>query len=175
MSWNPAEQIEDLASKKLKSRLGLKKELRTLPSYLQEREEILNLSNGMYDGASGLIILTDRRVCFLSAGMAKSRFEDFQYGRISSVQHSGGMLFGELIIFASGNKAVLQQMAKDRAKEIGDYIRDRISNPREATHVDEPQRKDAFDKLRKLGELRDAGVITEEDFEAKKRELLADI
>jgi Bacterial PH domain len=108
MSWDPNNQIEELASKKLNTRLGVKKELRTLPGHLQEGEQVLNLSSGMYDGAGGLIVLTDRRVIFYSAGAMKSRFEDFPYGRISSVQHSGGMMFGELIIFASGNKAELK-------------------------------------------------------------------
>ena len=31
---------------------------------------------------------------------------------------------------------------------------------------------DTFDKLKKLGDLRDAGVLTEEEFEAKKKQLL---
>lgn len=131
MSGNPLEQIEQLAATKLPTRLGLKKELRSLPGLLQESEQVLNLSSGMYDGANGLVVLTDRRVCFISAGITKSRFEDFPYSRISSVQHSGRMLLGELVIFASGNKAELKSMAKDRAKEIADYIRDRISGQSE--------------------------------------------
>jgi hypothetical protein len=34
---------------------------------------------------------------------------------------------------------------------------------------------DVYDQLRKLGELRDLGIVTPEEFEAKKRELLARI
>lgn len=183
MAWNPQDQIEELAKKKLSHRMGLRKELRTLPSHLAEGEDVLNMSNGMYDGVQGLIVLTDRRVIFISAGMTKSRFEDFPYGRISSVQHSGGMMFGELVIFTSGNKAELKQMIKDRAKEIGDYIRDRIHAQTDAQAPTTPEAAptpgqsadDPFEKLRKLGELRDAGVITDEDFEAKKQQLLAEM
>lgn len=39
----------------------------------------------------------------------------------------------------------------------------------------EPQSRDVFDSLRKLGELRDAGVLTDAEFEAKKRQLLDSI
>lgn len=39
----------------------------------------------------------------------------------------------------------------------------------------EAEAKDAFEKLEKLGKLRDSGVITEEEFQAKKAELLASI
>ena len=41
--------------------------------------------------------------------------------------------------------------------------------PRTATSGKDP---DALEKLRKLGELRDAGVLTAPEFEAKKEELL---
>lgn len=34
---------------------------------------------------------------------------------------------------------------------------------------------DVYEQLRKLGELRDLGVVTPEEFEQKKRELLARI
>jgi hypothetical protein len=181
--WDAAQQIEGLAKKKLNARLGVKKELRNLPTHLSEGEQVLNLSSGTYDGASGLVVLTDRRVIFTSAGMVKSRLEDFPYGRVSSVQHSGGMMFGQLTIFSSGNKAELTNMAKDRAKEIADYIRDRISissqipvPPAEAaTPPSASNSEDAFEKLKKLGELQEAGLITPEDFEQKKRELLASI
>ena len=39
----------------------------------------------------------------------------------------------------------------------------------------EEQSKDVFESLRKLGELRDAGVLTEAEFEAKKTQLLDSI
>lgn len=184
MTWDPQAQIEELAKNKLNSRLGLKKELRTLPGHLHEDEEVLNLSSGMYDGANGLIVLTDRRIIFLSAGALKSRFEDFPYSKVSSVQHSAGMMFGELIIFASGNKAELKQMAKDRTKEIAEYIRNRIADsaPSAPAPLAPPAAPtgpaasdEIFEKLKKLGELRDGGVITPEDFESKKQELLSQL
>lgn len=176
MTWDPASQVEELAKKKLQYRLGVKKELRILPSHLSEGEQVLNLSSGMYDGANGLAVLTDRRVIFISAGVVKRRFEDFPYSKISSVQHSAGLVFGELIIFASGNKAELKNMFKDRAKEIADYIRDRISVSEGGDRALSSQPPDdSLEKLRKLGELRDAGVVSPEEFENKKRQLLAQI
>ena len=45
--WDPAAQIEELAAQKLNSRLGVKKELRTLPGQLMDNEQVLNLSSGI--------------------------------------------------------------------------------------------------------------------------------
>jgi hypothetical protein len=72
-------QVSEMANERLNGaqRLGVRKEIKTLSSHLGEGEQVLNLSNGMYSGNSGLVVLTDRRVIFYSAGMGRSRFEDF--------------------------------------------------------------------------------------------------
>ena len=61
--------------------------------------------------------------------------------------------------------------------EIGDYVRTRAASPSEVTGpaiaTDVPSSGDAMEQLRKLGELRDAGVLTPEEFDAKKTELLS--
>jgi hypothetical protein len=169
-----SDRIEELANNKLDMRMGVKRELKKLPSLLLDAEEVLNLARGQYDGKQGLIVLTDRRVMFVEEGMVRSRLEDFPYGRVSSVQSEKGMMFGRLIIFASGNKAEIKDVApKDRATEIGDYVRSRIAEGSSsngaapASVADDP-----YEALRKLGQLRDAGVISPDEFEAKKASLL---
>jgi hypothetical protein len=44
--------------------------------------------------------------------------------------------------------------------------------PAAPTNAPSPARQDALEQLRRLGELRDSGVITDSEFEAKKAELL---
>jgi hypothetical protein len=45
---------------------------------------------------------------------------------------------------------------------------------RQAQHAQaQAQVQDVTEQIRKLGELRDEGVLTDEEFETKKRELLA--
>jgi hypothetical protein len=113
---------------------------------------------------------------FVEEGMVRSRLEDFPYGRVSSVQSEKGMLFGKLIIFASGNKAEIKNVApKDRATEIGDYVRTRIAESSQSSAspvAPTAASDDPYEALRKLGELRDVGVISLEEFEEKKAALL---
>jgi hypothetical protein len=172
--------ISQLAEK-LNVKMMVRKELRKLPSMLHEHEQVVNLIQGRYEGNEGLIVATDRRVMFIDEGIVRSQREDFAYERISSVQCSTGMLSGKLTIFASGNKAELDNiLPKQQATALADYVRSRIApgqplgSPPVSTSAAAPQ-LDAYDKLRKLGELRDAGLLTTEEFEAKKAALLAEM
>ena len=189
-----ARKIEQLAKVKLDMRLGVSRELKKLPSLLLEGEDVLNLARGRYDGKQGLVVLSDRRVLFMDEGVIRSRLEDFPYAKISSVQSETAMMYGKLQIFASGNKAEIDQiLPKVRASEIGSYVRHRIAEPHAGAtrsappspvgvhHASVPAAavapavsgSDIVDQIKKLGELRDAGILTAEEFEAKKTELLA--
>lgn len=156
-------------------KLGVRKELRKLTDLLAEDEEVLNLARGQYDGKTGLLFITDTRIVFTEQGMMRSRLEDFPYEKVSSVQTSTAMLSGKLTIFVSGNKAEIKDvMPKDRVKEIGDYVRTRITGgglsaeqvaaPAAPTEATGPS---PMEQLKQLGELRDAGIVTPEEFETK--------
>ncbi len=157
-------------------KLGVRKELRKLTDLLHEDEEVLNLARGQYDGKTGLLFVTNRRVVFTEQGMMRSRLEDFPYERISSVQTETGVLGGSIVIFVSGNRAEIKDVyPKDRAREVGEYIRTKIA-PSTSAAAPAPAATagpSAMEQLKQLGELRDAGVLTAEEFEAKKTELLA--
>lgn len=176
-------RIENLAQK-LNVKFMVRKELKKLPSMLYEHENVLNLVNGRYEGNEGLIVVTDRRVMFIDEGVVRSHREDFPYERISSVQCSTGMMSGKLVIFASGNKAELDNiLPKQQANAVADLIRDKISGSVATSQVPPPPvmappapaTDDPYEKLRKLGELRDAGILTPEEFQAKKASLLDSI
>lgn len=162
--------IGELADHKLTKviRFAVAKELRKLPALLDDRESVVNLAQGTYDKHAGLVVVTDRRVMFVEEGlMFRSRLEDFPYDRIGSVQTENGFLHGKLTIFASGNKAAIEKvLPKERAKEVGDYVRARVCGGAVPSG-------DVLDQLKKLGELRDAGILTPAEFEAKRGDLAA--
>jgi hypothetical protein len=65
---------------------------------------------------------------------------------------------------------------KEAVDQIAGMIRSEAQNrqaPANQPPVPQPQAPDVMDQLKKLGELRDAGVLTSEEFEAKKADLLA--
>lgn len=171
--------IKKLAEQKLgRHTHGRGAEIRALPGLLGEREEVVTLAAGEYDDRLGIIAVTDRRVIFFDKGLMRSRQEDFPFERISSVQTETKMLYGSLTIFASGNKAVIKKVEpKQRATEIGDYIRARTASgaaptvaaaaPAASTGPEE--------RLSRLGRMRDQGLIEEGEYQEKRREILADL
>jgi PH (Pleckstrin Homology) domain-containing protein/putative oligomerization/nucleic acid binding protein len=170
-------RIEQLAATKLNMKLGVRKELKKLTDKLAEDEEVVNLARGQYDNKTGLVVVTDRRILFTEQGMVRSRLEDFPYSRVSSVQTESGMMFGKLTIYSSGNKAVIDHIGpKERATEIGDYVRGHIgagaSTPQPQPSPAAESQPDVMQQLQQLGALRDSGVLTDAEFEAKKAELL---
>lgn len=177
---NPqAERIAQLAAEKLNMKLGVKKELKRLIDQLHEGEEVVNLARGEYDGKRGLVVVSDRRILFYEQGMVRSKIEDFPYDKISSVQTGSGVMSGKLTIFAAGNKAEIEHVRpKERAKEIGDYVRTRGQIAPAQADVTAPAAAapsaalPAVERLKQLVELRDQGLLTEEEFAAKKAQLL---
>ncbi|QQQ80827.1 PH domain-containing protein [Saccharothrix sp. 6-C] len=160
----------------MQARIGAGREIKRLLEYLWEGEQVELMAAGAYGPGQGLVVLTDRRLLFVKDGIGRQVTEDFPIEKISSIQWSSGMALGNLIVFASGNKAEIKNMNKKDGKQIADTVRNRLSSSpapvatRSKPAVAEP---DVFDQLRKLGELRDAGIVTTDEFEAKKRELLA--
>jgi hypothetical protein len=107
----------------------------------------------------------------------RHRFEDFRFDKITSVQQSTGVLSGEVTIHSAGTKHKITDIhPKRRAVEIAAYVRAKMGEVASAGTIapqaPEAPTTDLADQLRKLGELRDAGVLTSEEFDAKKADLL---
>lgn len=157
--------------------VGGRRELRNLDEHLWEGEKVEEMTTGAYGGGTGLIVLTDRRLLFFKDGWVAKTSEDFPRDKVSSVQLSSGLLLGKIIIFASGNRAEITNVNKQDGKRIVDNIRARLSPSPESQEPASELTPGAEDKvlaqIEKLGELRDAGVLSDEEFEAKKTELLA--
>jgi hypothetical protein len=178
----PQNRIEQLADDKLSRRIRfvVRREIKHLEEKLGEGEEVLNLAQGQYDEKNGLVALTDRRVLFVEEGLIRKQLEDFPYEKISSVQTSTGMMHGKLTIFGSGNKAVIDKIyPKQRTVEIGEHVRSRIAassmQPTPPPSSNPTSSGNPAGRLRRLAELRDAGAITTEDFEAQKLRILGEM
>lgn len=177
------EGIKALLNEKLDGKLLVRKEIRRLPELMDPGEALITACSGTYEGRSGLLALTDRRILFVDEGMVRSRLEEFHYGRISSAQRHSKMMSASVTFITSGNKATIKDiLSKDRAEEIVSYVSRRITGdvdrptapepataaPDDAANADD----DPLATIKRLAELRDAGVLSEAEFEAKKVVLL---
>lgn len=96
---------------------------------------------------------------------------------VSSVQVKRGPWYHDVTIYASGNTIILSVDAAD-AERLRGLITEQIlrgsssSHPAAPPPPAAPSGDDLIEQVRKLGELRDAGLLTPEEFDAKKSELL---
>lgn len=142
----------------------------------------------VYKGWNGTLILTDTGVIikrglkgfFLGGGMIRGD-KTIPYSSIVAVQFKkAGMLSGYLQLTIKGGpeaKGGLMQSVKDentvtfqswqnnKFEEVKRFIEEKISKN------SEPKRDDIFD-LEKLAELKEKGIITKEEFQKKKEQIL---
>lgn len=170
------------AMAKMSYKLGSKREIKRLPEHLWENERVDLMTGGTYGSGTGVLVLTDRRLLFLRDGVMSKTSEDFPLEKISSIMWSTGMLLGRLTVYASGNKAEINNVQKQDGKAIADAVRSRIASGGSSS-AEQPLESvtttaaspDVYEQLRKLAELHVAGVLTDEEFAGKKQRLLDQI
>lgn len=173
------EDIQVAVDRLAGSKFGIKKELKNLPLRLFEGEQVLAVAGGQYGKGNGLLVLTDERMLFVNEGFGSAKVEDFAFDRISSIEEKSGMMTSEIKVFASGNDGHIKGIFKADATQFADAARKQLRSRKSAPAAQSaPQAAaqpaiDPLDQLQKLAGLRDAGIITADEFETKKSALMA--
>jgi len=122
---------------------------------------------------TGILIATDRRVVFYAKELTGYDLESFPYGNISSFKQGKNMMGHNITFFASGNRVHVKWIT---AKGNLEQFTVAIKAATNAKHVQAPPAvpapADVMTQLKQLGGLRDAGVLTPQECESKKTELL---
>jgi len=157
-----------------------RKELKELPNILWSDESVENIIQGTYNNGNGILVATNRRLVFVDKGFLYGlKVEDFPYEKISSIQYETGLLLGKLTIFTSGNKAVIDNVYKEKVRAFGDWVRAKISNASVISPPSMPKVNatsspslDIIEQLERLAKLKEQGILTEEEFQIQKKKIL---
>lgn len=162
--------------KKLNPSVVNKREVKELPTILMDGEEIEKIDSGMLKNGTGftgngLLVATNSRLIFIDKPTIGFgiKMEDFPYDKISSVSVETGFLKGELKLICSGNTATINLVMG--AKIFSEFIRQKTSAKQQTTiqQISEP---DILGQIEKLAELKNKGILSEDEFASKKNELL---
>jgi len=135
-----------------------------------------------YDGKEGtgipkkgLLFITNQRVIFYIKG-SFGGYEQviFPYKQINSISHGKGFWGEGIIIEAISDSIGISGLKKEDGKIALDYI-NKLLEEFKTKKVEVTQGSpsiDLTDQIEKLGQLKEKGLITEEEFERKKIELL---
>lgn len=162
------------------SMFATRHEINELPRILADDEKIETLVMGQYTGwkDQGLVVATNRRIIFVNkdVGFLKNKLsvEDFPYDKITSVQYNTGVLYGKVTIHASGNRAEVDKIAANLAREFAEYIRAKISASKEAVpSVSGAATDDPVQRLQQLKTMLDSGLISQVEYDAKRKDILS--
>ncbi len=140
------------------------------------------------------IFATERRLIIRNPTMwgLRASVETIPYDKITSVKLEGGVFSSTLVIrspglseltrlgrrtgllaWGRGEEGSIDAIPKGKGKQLLEIIREGMERAK-APKVLMPSVSIA-DEIKKLAELRDAGILTEKEFQKKKKELLARI
>lgn len=129
-----------------------------------KRKGFLNFANHGMDGEKTIDIYNMSGVQMKEAGSVTSGYLQFIF--MGSKENKGGLFAAT----KDENTIMFIKKEQDMANEIKAYIENILANKNSSTG---PQvQTGSADEIRKFKELLDEGIITEEEFAAKKKELL---
>jgi predicted methyltransferase len=122
----------------------------------------------------GTLFITDRRVGLFTKKLGGHEMLDFSYGLLTSIEYKKGIAFGEISLLAAGDRTHLRMIPKDLVEEFVKIIRERMAV---SHHHNQPPAQvtppaSVADELAKLALLRDAGDLTQEEFDAQKARVI---
>ncbi|SDI88843.1 PH domain-containing protein [Chryseobacterium jejuense] len=183
------DQIFDLDAKLSAS---VNNEVDELVNILSTYEKLIAIADAKYvhNKMNGLLLATQHRVVFLNKGFFGNLYQnEFQYQDINSILHDPEESSNQLKMFINGSEADFIFKNKNNAQLFCDAIKDYANSSKNqlkpsATHPEPkspifkpepPQKEDpstVFDKLEKLGRLKESGILTDEEFAEQKKKLL---
>lgn len=149
--------------------------IRYLPDLLGGNERVLELGQGKYRRKQGLVVLTNERLFFLDKGVVRETVEQFTVPSIGSLLVNKKLTGDTLLVSASGNKAEITGMTDGQANAIVRAFHNlEQTNQAMAAAPGQARSSDAdpIAQIERLAALRDKGIISAEEFESKKTELM---
>jgi|SRR6516225_10153888 hypothetical protein len=175
-----AGQIDDRGLNEAKERLGKPGrvfgmlELRALAYLLRGNERVIALGTGQFDKRTGMVCLTTARLLFVDKGLLTESLNQVEYPLpiIQAVSTKRSITGETLVITSAGAVTEITRLIHGQAEELARQIHNLKNQPPPISAPAAVSVEDPTETLRKLASLRDEGIISEEEFAAKKRAIL---
>lgn len=123
---------------------------------------------------NGQFVLTSERVCFYRRGPFEEVFETIPLSKISSVETLSLMGYRVLRLHTAHDDLEFKtHEPKSLFDEVLGHLESLRNEPANSSIAPAAPAKSITDQIKKLGELRDVGLLTDDEFNTKKAELLA--
>jgi hypothetical protein len=158
-----------------------KKSLFLVQEHLDEGENVNASVFGAYNTKlmgndtvrNGIFVATEKRLIFFSKKLFGYDLETFPYKSLSSIEQSKGIMGHTITIIASGNKATIKWISTGDVAQFTQFVNTKIGNQNQENSQSTSNVKDIPSQIQRLSELKDKGILTEEEFLSKKSVLLS--
>ncbi len=153
------------------------KEVRSLPDIMSDDEQVLALTSGLMNNSTWLAVCTNKRLIFLNRGMFYGlRQVQIPLDRLQSIDHRFGLAFGDITVWDGASYFTLSMVLRQSISAFAQAVEAAATAfKKKALTVEIPGKTapDIASQLERLATLKEKGHITEEEFQAQKRKLLA--
>lgn len=172
----PAGSLDDHGIPEAVSKIALKvfgrKETRHLANVLDRGEFVHAIGIGNLGGKMGIVALTDRRLIFLEKSIGSEDVVEFALASIGAVSLGKRMGGETLTITHSGTSATITTLQHGQGDAIARKFREMQDHP---TTASANAAVDPIEQIERLATLRDKGILSEEEFQAQKTQLLGNL
>lgn len=156
------------------------KQLKYAQEYLEPGEKVVEGVFGTYETKSmgtdtiknGVFLATNKRLFFFGKRTFGFDSESFPYTNISSFEFAKKAMGYKISFYASGNKVNMKWISIGDINSFVNFVKEKM----EAKNHDHTEQNQSLtfpiQKVKELKELLDMDIITTDEFEKKKKELL---
>lgn len=137
---------------------------------LMKGEELLGVACSYPKPVEQLYVTDKRIIVHKIEGIMKNKKTEIPLSSISSINTSTKGLSANIEIVASNNSASVEKMYLHIAEEIKRIVDSLINQ--DSPKIEQVHQIDVAEQLKKFADLRDAGILTEEEFQQQKMKLL---
>lgn len=151
------------------------REILKLPELIQQDETIKYATSGFYDTntSSVLIVVTNKRILLENKKLLfGSQNTEIPLEMVNDISYNSGMLMAKVSITSGTKDHKISQVSKKTVTQLVDTIRHETELAKHPNEQQSSQSPSDIEQLKGLKDLLDSGILTQEEFEAKKKQIL---
>lgn len=158
-----------------------KRDIKDMKKILQPAEKVKAVCTGWYDGRTWIFACTDRRVLAVNKNLLIGGDQlEIPFSQIHAMAIKRGLLFSDISVQTGVRMHVITDIMNDAAKYFVDCANREIEKRESGeskskqviNHVNQVAASSEADEIKKFKSLLDEGIISQDEFDAKKKQLL---
>ncbi|MBT2218098.1 SHOCT domain-containing protein [Virgibacillus dakarensis] len=150
---------------------AMQKQIELFENGLMEGEKLLGVGASNPKPTEQIYVTDKRIIVHKIEGIFKNEKVEVPLSSVSSINTTAKGLGASIEIVASNNKASIEKLHIHIAQELKKLI-DSLLHSNSIQTTSSNTSVDIADQIKKLADLRDSGILTEEEFNDKKKQLL---